>query len=187
MQRFLQRVWRNVVDEETGSTIVADIEPSDDLRRTLHRTIADVQVDFADLRFNTAVSKLIELNNALTSEVGSSDERQSPREIVEAMTLMLAPLAPHLAEEIWQRLGHPGTLAFEPFPELDESLLVDDTVEYPIQINGKVRSKIQVAADAAPDVVEAAARADERVVEFLAGAEPKKVIVVPGRLVNIVA
>ncbi len=187
MQRFLQRVWRNVVDEDSGDTVVADVDPSDDLRRTLHRTIADVQEDFANLRFNTAVSKLIELNNALTFEVGTAAGRRSPREVVEPLALMLAPLAPHIAEEIWSLLGHGSTLAFEPFPELDESLLVDDTVEYPIQINGKVRSKIMVAADAAPDVVEAAARADHRVIEFLDGKDPKNVIVVPGRLVNIVA
>ncbi len=187
MQRFLQRVWRNVVDEETGDSVVADVEPSDELRRTLHRTIAGVQEDFASLRFNTAVSKLIELNNALTSEVGTDAGRQSPREVVEALSLMLAPLAPHIAEEIWARLGHESTLAFEAFPELDQSLLVDDTVEYPIQINGKVRSKIMVAADAAPAAIEAAARTDARVVEFLDGKDPKKVIVVPGRLVNIVA
>jgi len=187
MQRFLQRVWRNVVDEDTGTTVVADVEPSDDLRRTLHRTIADVQEDFASLRFNTAVSKLIELNNVLTGEVGAGDGRQSPREVVEALALMLAPLAPHIAEEIWNRLGHESTLAFEPFPALDESLLVDDTVEYPIQINGKVRSKIMVATDAAQETIEAAARADERVIDFLDGRDPKKVIVVPGRLVNILA
>lgn len=187
MQRFLQRVWRNVVDEDTGTTVVADVDPSEDLRRTLHRTIADVQEDFASLRFNTAVSKLIELNNALTSEIGTAADRQSPREIVEAMALMLAPLAPHIAEEIWARLGHESTLAFEAFPVLDESQLVDDTVEYPIQINGKVRSKIMVAADAEADAIEAIARADERVIEFLGGKDPKKVIVVAGRLVNIVA
>lgn len=187
MQRFLQRVWRNVVDEDTGESVVAAVEPTDDLRRTLHRTIAGVQEDFANLRFNTAVSKLIELNNALTSEVGTSAGRHSPREVIEPMALMLAPLAPHIAEEIWGRLGHESTLTFEAFPVLDESLLVDDTVEYPIQINGKVRSKIMVASDAAPDAIEAAARADARVVEFLDGKDPKKVIVVPGRLVNIVA
>lgn len=187
MQRFLQRVWRNVVDEDTGGTVVANVEPSDDLRRTLHRTIADVQEDFASLRFNTAVSKLIELNNALTSEVGTAADRQTPREVVEAMALMLAPLAPHIAEEIWSRLGHESVLAFEAFPVLDESQLVDDTVEYPIQINGKVRSKIVVAADAEADAIEAAARADDRVIEFLGGKDPKKVIVVAGRLVNIVA
>lgn len=187
MQRFLQRVWRNVVDEDTGESVVADVEPTDDLRRTLHRTIAGVQEDFANLRFNTAVSKLIELNNALTGEVGTNVGRQSPREVIEPMALMLAPLAPHIAEEIWGRLGHESTLAFEAFPVVDESMLVDDTIEYPIQINGKVRSKLTVASDAAPDEVEAAARADARVVEFLDGKDPKKVIVVPGRLVNIVA
>lgn len=187
MQRFLQRVWRNVVDEETGESIVTDTAPSEDLLRTLHRTIADVQEDFAGLRFNTAVSKLIELNNALTSEIGSDAGRRSPRQVIEPMALMLAPLAPHIAEEIWARVGHDATLAFESFPAVDESMLVDDTVEYPIQINGKVRSKILVGADAEADAIEAAARVDAKVVDFLDGKDPKKVIVVPGRLVNIVA
>ena len=187
MQRFLQRVWRNVINEETGDLLVADTEPSPELRRKLHATIVGVQEDFAGLRFNTAVSKLIELNNALTGEVGSDEERHSPREVVEAMTLMLAPLAPHMAEEIWARLGHDTSLAFEPFPVADPSLLIEDTIEYPIQVNGKVRGKIEVPAEADAAFIETAARTHPRVLEFLDGNEPKKVIVVPGRLVNIVA
>jgi leucyl-tRNA synthetase len=99
---------------------------------------------------------------------------------------MLAPLAPHLAEELWCQLGHDHPLAHGPFPDADERWLVADTVEYPIQVNGKVRGRMVVAADAAPADIEAAARADEKVVEFLAGAVPRKVIVVPGRLVNLV-
>ena len=99
---------------------------------------------------------------------------------------MLAPLCPHLAEELWSRLGHPDTLAFEPIPEADPALLVEDTVEYPIQVNGKVRSRITVPAGAGQDEVRTAALADPKLVELLGGAEPRKVIVVPGRLVNVV-
>ena len=185
MHRFLQRVWRNVADEATGESIVTDVEPSDELLRRLHRTIDSVRGDFDGLRMNTAVAKLIELNNELTGFV--KDAGASPRAVIEPLTLMLAPLAPHLAEEIWNRLDHADSLTHEPFPVADPALLVDDTVEYPIQVNGKVRSRITVAADADQAAVQAAALADERIVELLGGGEPRKVIVVPGRMVNIVA
>ena len=109
------------------------------------------------------------------------------RAAVEPLVLMVAPLAPHLAEELWQRLGHDTSLAHGPFPVADPPYLVEDTVEYPVQVNGKVRGRITVAADADADAVEAAALADEKVQAFLAGATPKKVIVVAGRLVNVVA
>ena len=99
---------------------------------------------------------------------------------------MLAPLAPHLAEELWQRLGHPTPLAHGPFPKSDPQYLLEDSVEFPVQVNGKVRGKITVPADAVGDAIEAAALADEKVLAFLAGATPKKVIVVPGKLVNLV-
>jgi leucyl-tRNA synthetase len=100
--------------------------------------------------------------------------------------LMLAPLCPHIAEELWQRLGHTDSLVHGPFPVADEQYLVQETVEYPIQVNGKVRARVTVPADADKDAVQAAALAEERVVELLAGGEPRKVIVVPGRLVNVV-
>jgi len=100
--------------------------------------------------------------------------------------LMLAPLAPHMAEELWLRLGHTNSLAHGPFPEADPAYLVDDSVEYPVQVNGKVRGRVVVAADAGEDALKAAALADEKVRAFLAGATPRKVIVVPGRLVNLV-
>ena len=99
---------------------------------------------------------------------------------------MLAPLAPHLAEELWERLGHPASLAHGPFPVADPGYLVEDTVEYPVQVNGKVRGRITVSASADADAVEAAALADEKVQAFLAGATPKKVIVVAGKMVNLV-
>ena len=179
--RFLQRVWRVVVDETTGEPRVSDDELSDETLKLLHRTIAGVNEDYAALRNNTAAAKLIEYTNHLTKEGVTA------RAAVEPLVLMVAPLAPHLAEELWRRLGSDASLAHGPFPVADERYLVDDTVEYPVQVNGKVRGKIVVAADADKAALEAAALADEKVQAFLAGATPKKVIVVPGRLVNIVA
>ncbi|MCV7398620.1 leucine--tRNA ligase [Mycobacterium fragae] len=181
--RFLQRVWRLVIDEYSGEIRVVDDQDLDaDTLRLLHRTIAGVSEDYAALRNNTAVAKLIEYTNHLTKEHRDS----VPRAAVEPLVLMLAPLAPHLAEELWQRLGNPASLAHGPFPVADPAYLVEDTVEYPVQVNGKVRGRITVAANADADTLEAAALADEKVQAFLAGATPKKVIVVAGRLVNLV-
>ena len=109
-----------------------------------------------------------------------------PRAVAEPLVLMTAPLAPHIAEELWSRLGHAVSLAHGPFPQADPALLVDDTVEYPIQVKGKVRARITVAADAPAADIEAAALADEKIVELLAGVAPRKVVVVPGRMVSIV-
>jgi leucyl-tRNA synthetase len=106
--------------------------------------------------------------------------------VAEPLVLMMAPLTPHIAEELWSLLGHEGSLAYHSFPVADEQYLVTDTVEYPIQINGKVRSRITVPADASREQVEAAALVEEKVVAALAGGSPRKVIVVPGRLVNVV-
>lgn len=183
--RFLQRVWRLVIDEQTGETRVLD-GPAQELAtgtlRVLHRTIAGVAEDYAALRNNTAAAKLIEYTNHLTKEHRDA----VPRAAVEPLVLMLAPLAPHLAEEMWLRLGHTTSLAHGPFPVVDPAYLVDDTVEYPVQVNGKVRGRVTVAADADQDTLKVAALADEKVQAFLAGASPRKVIVVPGRLVNLV-
>ncbi|WP_297700262.1 leucine--tRNA ligase [Mycobacterium sp.] len=183
--RFLQRVWRLVVDEQTGETRVVDGPPQDldtSTLRVLHRSIVGVAEDYAALRNNTAAAKLIEYTNHLTKEHRDA----VPRAAVEPLVLMLAPLAPHLAEELWLRLGHTTSLAHGPFPVADPAYLVDDTVEYPVQVNGKVRGRVVVAADADQDTLKAAALADEKVQAFLAGAHPRKVIVVPGRLVNLV-
>ncbi|WP_420453283.1 leucine--tRNA ligase [Ilumatobacter sp.] len=184
MYRFLQRLWRNVVDEATGACVVTD-EPADDATRSLlHRTIDVVGTEMGALRFNTAIAKLIELNNAVTKLAAT------PREVAEPMVLMLAPLVPHLAEELWERLGRStgtgGTITYCDFPVADPDLLVDDTVEMPIQINGKVRSKVVVDVDASPGDVEALALADARVLDALDGESPRKVIVVPGRMINVV-
>ncbi|MDQ1321764.1 MAG: leucyl-tRNA synthetase [Actinomycetota bacterium] len=178
--RFLQRVWRLVVDETTGQTKASDDSLDDATLRALHRTAAGVRDDYTHLRNNTAAAKLIEYTNHLTKSGVTA------RAALEPLVLMTAPLAPHLAEELWRRLGHDTSLAHGPFPEADPRYLVADTVEYPVQVNGKVRGHITVAADADRTALEQQALADEKVMAFLAGAVPKKVIVVPGRLVNIV-
>jgi leucyl-tRNA synthetase len=182
-QRFLQRVWRNLVDEQTGQARVTDVEPDVQTLRALHKAIAGVHGDFLALHYNTAAAKLIELNNHLTKAYGSTGV---PRSVAEPLVQMMAPLTPHIAEELWARLGHGESLAHGPFPVADERYLVAETVEYPIQVNGKVRSRVTVPADAAADQVEAAALADEKIVAALAGRPPRKLIVVPGRLVNVV-
>lgn len=181
VHRFLQRVWRNVVDEETGALKLLAEPAGEDTLRALHRAIAGVRDDLDNLRFNTAIAKLIELNNHLTKLGGC------PADIADALVVMLAPMAPHIAEELWSRLGHQGSVTQAAFPVADERWLVADTVEYPVQVNGKVRSRITVAADADPAAVEATAMADDKVQAALGGNAPKKVIVVPGRMVNIVA
>jgi leucyl-tRNA synthetase len=182
--RFLQRLWRNVVDEHTGELRVTDEQPDLEMLRALHKTAAGVRADYDEMRFNTAVAKLIELNNRITKVYASA--AGTPRVVVEPLVQMVAPLTPHLAEELWSRLGHDASLAHGPFPVADEEYLVEDTVEYPIQFNGKVRSRVVVPSSAAQDEVREAALADERVIAALDGKQPRKVIVVPGRLVNVV-
>ena len=182
--RFLQRLWRNLVDEETGASRVSDDAPSDDLRRLMHRTIAGVRDDMDGMRFNTAVAKLIELNNALTKHTG--EHGSTPREVADSLVRMVAPLAPHVAEELWHQLGHEDTVVWSSFPVADPALLVEDEIEIPVQLNGKVKSRIRIPADASQEVVEAAALADDAVRAALAGREPKRVVVVPGRMVSLV-
>ena len=181
VHRFLPPLWRNIVDEDTGAVRLLSEPAGDETVRLLHRTIAGVREELDNLRFNTAIAKLIEFNNHLTKLGGC------PADSAESLVKMLAPLAPHAAEELWAKLGHAQSVTYEAFPVADPALLVADTVEYPVQINGKVRGRITVAADADAASVEAIAMADEKVVAALAGATPKKVIVVPGRMVNIVA
>ena len=181
-QRFLQRLWRLVVDESTGDLVVTDATPTDDDRRALHRTIAAVREDYAQLMDNTAVAKLIEYVNYVTKTYAGG----APREIVEPVVLLVAPLAPHIAEELWSRLGHTKSLAHGPFPAFEEKWLVDDTVEIPVQVQGKVRSRINVATDASREDIEAVALDDAKVKEHVGDHEIKKVIVVPGRMVNVV-
>jgi leucyl-tRNA synthetase len=178
--RFLQRVWRLVVDEENGAVRAVDRPADEETRRLLHRTIDGVRTDMEAMRFNTAIAKLIELTNRATSVSGDG----SAREVVEPLVLMVAPFAPHLAEELWRRLGRAETVTYVDFPVADPALLVAASVTYPVQVNGKVRGRVEVPADAPEDAVRAAALAE--VAGQLAGREPRKVIVVPGRMVSVV-
>ncbi|MEV7987796.1 leucine--tRNA ligase [Micromonospora sp. NPDC085948] len=177
--RFLQRVWRAVVDEETGEPRITEDPADEATRRLLHTVIDGVRGDMDGIRFNTAIAKLIQLTNGLT---GLS---ATPREVAEPLVLMVAPFAPHVAEELWRKLGHDTSLTYADFPTADPALLVADTVTYPVQVNGKVRGRIEVPADAAEETVRAAAL--DAVAATLAGKEPRKVIVVKGRMVSVVA
>jgi leucyl-tRNA synthetase len=181
--RLLQRIWRVVVDEQTGEPHVAEVEVPDELNRLLHRAISAVQDGYESLRFNTSIARVTELNNALTQLYPDGG---APRAVAEALVLMMAPLAPHVAEELWARLGHSRSLAWEPFPAVDEALLVDATIEVPVQVNGKIRAVVRMAADADAAAMQAAARADQKVLAALADRQPKRVIAVAGRLVNFV-
>jgi leucyl-tRNA synthetase len=179
-QRFLQRVWRLAVDEETGATLVTD-EPADAATlSTLHRTIEGVRADMDAMRFNTAVAKLIELTNHLTREGVRS------RDAIEPLVLMLAPLAPHVAEELWARLGHEGSLAHVPYPAYDPSLVVEETVTCVVQVQGKVRAKLEVAPSSSEDELTQLALADPNVQRAIDGRDVRKVVVRAPKLVNVV-
>jgi leucyl-tRNA synthetase len=180
--RFLNRTWRLLVGEDGDaiSAAIVDTEPSKDQLRLIHQTIAKVTDDIEGLRFNTAISALMEFTNA------ANKWDSIPREIAGQFVLLLAPLAPHLAEEIWQRLGHAESLAYALWPEHDPAYLVADTLTIAVQINGKMRAKIEVPADADEDAVLAAANDDVNVSRHLEGAEIRRAIYVPGRIVNFV-
>ena len=182
--RFLGRAWRMIVDAEAPEVHldpqVQDVAPTAEQARLIARTVAAVTDDFEALRFNTAISRLMEFVNAFTSA------EVRPRAAMETFTLLLAPLAPHAAEELWQILGHDQTLAYEPWPTYDPALLKDAEIEIPVQVNGKLRGQVVVPADADGTQLEAAARGDERIAALLEGKTIRKVIVVPGKLVNFV-
>jgi leucyl-tRNA synthetase len=181
--RLLQRVWRNIVDENTGSLVVGDGQPDEETRRVVARTVDAVRTGMENLRFNVAIAKITELNNHLTARYPNGGV---PRTVAETLVLLLAPLAPHIGEELWSRLGHADSLVREPFPEADPALLVDETIEIPVQINGKVRTRIDVQAGLDEADLESAARADERVAALLDGRTVRRVIAVPDRLINFV-
>jgi leucyl-tRNA synthetase len=179
-QRFLQRLWRNVVDEGTGALRVVDEPADDETRRLLHRTIDTVRRDMENLRANTAIARLIELNNHLV-RTGTAH-----REAAEALVLMVAPLAPHLGEELWSRLGHEDSLAYADFPVADPALLVEESVTCVVQVRGKVRDRIDVAPDIDDAALREKALASEAVQRALEGRGVRTVVVRAPRLVNIV-
>jgi leucyl-tRNA synthetase len=183
MYRLLQRIWRLYVDEDEGTPRLSDDTASDETQRTLHRTIAAVRDGMETLRFNTSIARITELTNHLTA---TYPDGGVPRSVAEPLALLLAPLAPHLAEELWARMGHESTLAYAEYPEALPDLLVDASVEVPVQVNGKVRARIVVSAEADAAALEVAARADDKVAALLADVTVRKVIAVPGRMVNFV-
>jgi leucyl-tRNA synthetase len=142
-----------------------------------------VREGYETLRFNTSIARITELNNAITQAYPSGG---TPRALAEPVVLMLAPLAPHIAEELWSRLGHAESLAWAPFPVADPALLIDDTIDVPVQVNGKLRAVITVPNGTDGPGLEAAARADDRIAAVLDGRDTKRVVAVPGRLVNFV-
>jgi leucyl-tRNA synthetase len=184
VSRFLARAWRLIVDEDAEMmrlhSALSEAAPTDQQARVLHRTIKAVSDDMEALRLNTAISRLMEFVNFFTGQ------SRRPRSCMESFVLLLAPLAPHIAEEMWQALGHGKTLAYEPWPTYDPALTKEETVDIIVQLNGKTRSRITVPADAELSAIETAALGDARIQQLLAGRAPRRIIVVPGRLVNVV-
>ncbi|GGR75918.1 leucine--tRNA ligase [Streptomyces aureoverticillatus] len=179
--RLLQRMWRLVVDEATGEVTVADTEPDEDTLRALHKAIDGVRQDLDGMRFNTAIAKITELNNHLTKAAGPV-----PRSVAERLVLLIAPLAPHIAEELWRKLGRTDSVVHQDFPVADPAYVVDETVTCVVQIKGKVKARLEVPPAISEEELEKVALGDERVVAALGGAGIRKVIVRAPKLVNIV-
>jgi leucyl-tRNA synthetase len=177
--RFMQRLWRNFVDED-GTLLVSDDTAAEELRRTLHRTIKQVTADMDGLRFNTAIARFFELNNDL---VGLDT---IPREVADAFVRLIGPVTPHVAEELWERMGHDGSIAYAAWPSYDEDLAAQEMVTMVVQVNGKVRDRIEVPADIGEDEARTLALESERVAEHTDGGDPDRVIVRVPSLVNVV-
>ncbi|MER5459609.1 leucine--tRNA ligase [Streptomyces sp. NPDC002668] len=179
--RLLQRLWRNVIDEATGEVTVVDTEPDEATLRALHKAIDGAGQDLAALRFNTAIAKITELNNHLTKTGGPLS-----RSVAERLVLLIAPLAPHIAEELWRRLGHTDSVVHQDFPVADPAYAVDESVTCVVQIKGKVKARLEVSPSISDEELEALALSDAAVVSALGGAGIRKVIVRAPKLVNIV-
>ncbi|MFC9387662.1 leucine--tRNA ligase [Streptomyces venezuelae] len=180
--RLLQRLWRNIVDESTGEVTVVDTPADEDTLRALHKAIDGVAQDMVAMRFNTAIAKITELNNHLTKSGGAIS-----RQVAEQLVLLVAPLAPHISEELWRKLGHTDSVVHQDFPVADPAYVVDETVTCVVQIKGKVKARLEVSPSITDADLEALALADPHVVAALGGAEIRKVVVRAPKLVNIVA
>jgi leucyl-tRNA synthetase len=185
--RWVKRVWTLVTDGEADKRMAATDEVKKSLRRKVHQTLKRVTRDFENFEFNTIISSLMELMNEMykAREAGAagSDEWREAQEIY---VKMMAPVTPHIAEELWAYLGKPYSVHTQSWPLVDEAATKEDSIELPVQINGKVRDRITVRAEATEDEIKSAALASAGVVKFLEGREPKKVIVAKGRLVSVV-
>lgn len=179
--RLLQRVWRNIVDEATGEVTVVDTEPDEDTLRALHKAIDGAGQDLAAMRFNTAIAKITELNNHLTKTAAPLS-----RSVAESLVLLMAPLAPHIAEELWHRLGRTGSVVHASFPVADPAYVVDESVTCVVQIKGKVKARLEVPPTISDADLESLALGEPAVVAALGGAAVRKVIVRAPKLVNIV-
>jgi leucyl-tRNA synthetase len=180
--RFLQRTWRTIVDEDTGELVEAVKEDDADetTLRLLHQTIRKVGDDIETFGFNTAISQMMIFINHL------SKQEIRPKSAVEKFILVLAPFAPHIAEELWERLGHMGSLACEPWPEYDKKLIREKEIELVVQVNGKIKDRIVVSSDADEEQIKQKALVSEKIKKALGGKEPRKIIVIKSRLVKIV-
>jgi leucyl-tRNA synthetase len=187
ISRFLNRSWRMIVDESADKmqlnpkVILENATPSDDQLRVLHKALRSVTQDMESLSFNTAISRLMEFVNFFTGQ------ENRPLGCMESFVLMLSPMAPHIAEELWQALGHSESLAYASWPRFDPKYVAENMIEMPVQINGRVRGRIAVAANATNEEMERAALAEPKVIKYLEGSSIRKVIVVPKKLINIVA
>ncbi|MGO4890054.1 leucine--tRNA ligase [Anaerobacillus sp. MEB173] len=181
-RRFLDRIWRLfVTDEGTLNPAITADNGDDAFVRVYHQTVKKVSEDFAGLRFNVGISQLMVFINE------GYKQKQLPKEMMEGFVKLIAPVAPHIAEELWEKLGHTTTISYEAWPAFDESYLVEDEIEIVVQLNGKVKAKLVIPKDASKDQMEAIAMADDKVKAELDGKTIRKVIAVPGKLVNIVA
>ncbi len=180
VRRFLDRVWRLVVDADTDACLADDSTPSAAVQRAMHKTIKKVTGDLDGMRFNTAISAMMGLVNVLTPLT------ERPREVLSVLVRLVSPFAPHLGEELWQRLGHTDTVAFASWPTYDEALTVDATVRYAVQVNGKLRGQLELGKGVGKDDALAAARGLENVARFLEGKTMRREIFVPGRMINFV-
>ena len=181
---FLDRVWRLIIDDRSETmqlnAAVQEVYPSEEQARVLHRTIQQVTRDTERMYFNTAIARMMEFVNFFTKQ------SVRPKSLMEQFVLLLSPYAPHIAEELWNVLGHADTLAYESWPTYDEALIREDSVEIPVQINGKVRARVQVSAESSEQQLEEAARSDPKIAQLLADKKVVKVFVIPGRMVNLV-
>jgi len=177
--RFLDRVWRVMVDEQGRlSSSIVSTAPSLDHQRLLHQTIKKVTEDIEALRFNTAISQMMIFTNEMTKA------QARPRAVMEPFVLLLSPFAPHLAEELWSLLGHHPSVSQQPWPMFDPAMTVREYMTIPIQVNGRLRAKIEVPTEAVREDIERLARTEAA--EWLQGKEPKKVIYVDKKLFNFV-
>ncbi|KQL32555.1 leucine--tRNA ligase [Psychrobacillus sp. FJAT-21963] len=179
-RRFLDRIWRLLVDEDGKLSSKVTDTSSDNMEKAYHQTVKKVTEDFEAMHYNTAISQMMVFINE-----GYKAEKIS-KEYVEGFIKLISPIVPHIAEELWSILGHDDTIVYESWPTFDESKLVDNEVEIPVQIKGKVRAKLLVAKDATKDELEALALASEQVQQWLEGQQVKKIIAIPGKMVNIV-